>query len=157
VSQPSLELIKKEIETILPCYPRKEAAILPALHLVQRRLGYITAESEKLVAQVLGVRPVRVREVVTFYTMFSQKPLGKYHLQVCSNLSCTLAGGETVLDYLREKLKIKVGETTADGRFTLTTVECLGACDQAPCLMVNDDLHGRLDKTKIDELLARLE
>jgi len=157
VSQPSLELIKKEIETILPRYPRKEAAILPALHLVQRRLGYITAESEKLVAQVLGVRPVRVREVVTFYTMFSQKPLGKYHLQVCSNLSCTLAGGETVLDYLREKLKIKVGETTADGRFTLTTVECLGACDQAPCLMVNDDLHGRLDKTKIDELLARLE
>lgn len=157
MSQPSLELIKKEIETILPRYPRKEAAILPALHLVQRRLGYITAESEKLVAQVLGVRPVRVREVVTFYTMFSQKPLGKYHLQVCSNLSCTLAGGETVLDYLREKLKIKVGETTADGRFTLTTVECLGACDQAPCLMVNDDLHGRLDKTKIDELLARLE
>jgi NADH-quinone oxidoreductase subunit E len=157
VSQPSLELIKKEIETILPRYPRKEAAILPALHLVQRRLGYITAESEKLVAQVLGVRPVRVREVVTFYTMFSQKPLGKYHLQVCSNLSCTLAGGETVLDYLREKLKIKVGETTADGRFTLTTVECLGACDQAPCLMVNDDLYGRLDKTKIDELLARLE
>jgi len=157
VSQPALELIKKEIETILPRYPKKDAAILPALHLVQRRLGYITAESEKLVAQVLGVRPVRVREVVTFYTMFSQKPLGKYHLQVCSNLSCTLAGGETVLDYLREKLRIKVGETTADGRFTLTTVECLGACDQAPCLMVNDDLYGRLDKAKIDELLAKLE
>ncbi len=157
MSQPALELIKKEIETILPRYPKKDAAILPALHLVQRRLGYITAESEKLVAQVLGVRPVRVREVVTFYTMFSQKPLGKYHLQVCSNLSCTLAGGETVLDYLREKLRIKVGETTADGRFTLTTVECLGACDQAPCLMVNDDLYGRLDKAKIDELLAKLE
>lgn len=145
------------METLAARYPKKEAAILPALHLVQRKLGYISAEGEKFVAQVLGVRPVRVREVVTFYTMFSQKPLGKYHLQVCSNLSCTLNGATTLLDYLREKLGIEPGKTTPDGRFTLSTVECLGACDQAPCLMVNDDLYGQLDKAKLEALLASLE
>lgn len=150
-------MLRKEVEALLVRYPKKEAAILPALHLVQRKLGYIPAEGEKFVAQVLGVRPVRVREVVTFYTMFSQKPLGKYHLQVCSNLSCTLNGSQGLLDYLREKLGIEPGNTTADGRITLSTVECLGACDQAPCLMVNDDLYGHLDKAKLEALLASLE
>lgn len=150
-------MLRKEVEALLARYPKKEAAILPALHLVQRKFGYIPAEGEKFVARVLGVRPVRVREVVTFYTMFSQKPLGKYHLQVCSNLSCTLSGSQGLLDYLREKLGIELGNTTADGRFTLSTVECLGACDQAPCLMVNDDLYGHLDKAKLEALLASLE
>ncbi len=154
---PSWETLRQEVESLAARYPKKEAAILPALHLVQRKLGYISPEGEKFVAQVLGVRPVRVREVVTFYTMFSQKPLGKYHLQVCSNLSCTLNGSQTLLDYLREKLGIEPGETTPDGRITLSTVECLGACDQAPCLMVNDDLYGRLDKPKLEALLASLE
>lgn len=151
------EVIKKEIEAILPRYPKKEAAILPALHVVQRRLGFISPEAEKLVAQLLAIKPVRVREVVTFYTMFTRKPLGKYLLQVCSNLSCSLAGGESLLEYLQTKLAIKVGETTPDGRFTLSTVECLGACDQAPCLMVNDDLYGQLNKAKIDEILDKLD
>ncbi len=157
MSSPAWEMVKKEIEALLPRYPRKEAALLPALHVVQRNLGYITVEAEKLVAQLLGVKPVRVREVVTFYTMFSQKPLGRYHVQVCSNLSCTLRGGLKLLDYLKEKLKVNVGETTSDGKYTLSTVECLGGCDQAPCLMINDDLYGHLDEAKIDEILAKLE
>lgn len=151
------EAIKKEIETILSRYPKKEAALLPALHVVQRRLGFIPSEAEKFVAQLLAIKPVRVREVVTFYTMFTRKPLGKYLLQVCSNLSCSLAGGESLLEYLQSKLGIKVGETTPDGRFSLVTVECLGACDQAPCLMVNDNLYGQLDKARIDELLNKLD
>lgn len=157
MSSQVFEVIKKEIEAILPRYPKKEAAILPALHVVQRRLGFISPEAEKLVAQLLAIKPVRVREVVTFYTMFTRKPLGKYLLQVCSNLSCSLAGGESLLEYLQTKLAIKVGETTPDGRFTLSTVECLGACDQAPCLMVNDDLYGQLNKAKIDEILDKLD
>jgi NADH-quinone oxidoreductase subunit E len=157
VSAPIFEIIKKEIEALLPRYPKKEAALIPALHVVQRKFGFIPPEGEKLVAQLLEIKPVRVREVVTFYTMFTRKPLGKYHLQVCSNLSCSLTGGESILKYLKEKLGIKVGETTPDGRFTLSTVECLGACDQGPCLMVNDDLYGQLDKAKIDELLAKLD
>lgn len=151
------DIIKREIEALIPRYPKKEAALLPALHLVQRKLGYIPPEGEKLVAQLLGIKPVRVREVVTFYTMFTTKPLGKYHLQVCSNLSCSLAGGQSILNYLQEKLRISPGQTTPDGRFTLSIVECLGACDQAPCLMVNDDLFGHLTKEKIDELLTKLE
>lgn len=154
---PGLELIKKEIEAILPHYPKKEAALLPALHVVQRRLGFISPEGEKLVAQLLEIKPVRVREVVTFYTMFKRKPSGKYLLQVCSNLSCSLAGGGSILEYLQTKLGIKAGETTPDGRFTLSTVECLGACDQAPCLMINDDLYGQLNETRIDELLTKLD
>ncbi len=151
------EIIKKEIEAIIPRYPKKEAALLPALHVVQRKLGFIPPEGERLVAQLLEIKPVRVREVVTFYTMFTRKPLGKYLLQVCSNLSCSLAGGELILEYLKTKLGIKVGETTPDGRFTLLTVECLGACDQAPCLMVNDDLYGQLNKDKIDDLINKLD
>ncbi|OQX52946.1 MAG: hypothetical protein B5M54_07950 [Candidatus Aminicenantes bacterium 4484_214] len=95
--------------------------------------------------------------MVTFYTMFLEKPIGRYHLQVCSNLSCTLAGANDILNYLIDKLKIKPGETTADGRFTLTTVECLGACEHAPCMMVNYDYYGQLTPAKIDEILDGLE
>ncbi|MCX7974532.1 MAG: NADH-quinone oxidoreductase subunit NuoE [Candidatus Aminicenantes bacterium] len=151
------EIIKKEIETLIPRYPKKEAVLLPALHVVQKKLGFIPPEAEKLVAQILGIKPVRVREVVSFYTMFTTKPLGKYHLQVCSNLSCSLAGGSKILSYIKEKLQINPGETTPDGHFTLSTVECLGACDHGPCMMVNDDLYGHLNENKIDELLVKLD
>jgi NADH-quinone oxidoreductase E subunit len=130
---------------------------LPVLHLVQREVGCISAEEERFVAQVLGLRPMKVREVVTFYTMFLRRPVGKYHLQVCSNLSCSLLGAGPLLDYLQQKLGVRVGETTADGRFTLSTVECLGACEQAPSLMINFDYHGQLDGEKIDRILESLE
>lgn len=148
---------RKKLEKIIVRYPRSEAALLPVLHLAQQEFGFISPDTEKAVAALLQVKPIKVREVVTFYTMFSRQPLGKYHIQLCSNLSCTLMGVDSVLDHLRETLKIEVGETTPDRKFTLTTVECLGACEQAPCMMVNFDYHGNLDKKKVDKILSQLE
>jgi NADH-quinone oxidoreductase subunit E len=147
----------QKIREIVASYPRKEAAILPVLHLTQKEFGCISEEEEKRVAEILELKPIQVREVVTFYTMFNQKPVGKYHIQVCSNLSCSLLGAESLIDYLMEKLGIGLGETTPDKKFTLSSVECLGACEMAPSLMVNFDYHGNLDKEKIDNILSGLK
>lgn len=149
--------LKKKIEEVMARYPKKEAALLPVLHLVQGERGFVSADEEKEVAAFLGLKPIKVREVVTFYTMINRKPIGKYHLQVCSNLSCSLAGGEKIVDYLQDKLGIEIGKTTPDGKFTLTEVECLGACEQAPCMMVNFDYFGGLDREKIDSILGGLD
>jgi len=148
---------EKKIKELMSRYPKKQAAILPVLHLVQRELGYISEDGEKWVADLLGINPVKVREVVTFYSMLSRKPLGKYHIQICSNLTCSLMGAESLIDYVSEKLGIKLGETSEDGKFTLTTVECLGACDQAPSMMINTDYYGNMDKKKIDKILKELD
>jgi NADH-quinone oxidoreductase E subunit len=147
----------KKIEEILSRYPQKEAAILPILHLAQQEFGSISEEEEKLVAGILGIKPIKVREVVSFYSMLNRKPVGKYHIQVCSNLSCNLMGAEKLIEYLTEKLGIRPGETTPDKRFTLTTVECLGACEQAPSMMINFEYYGDLNRKKIDEILDKLE
>lgn len=148
---------KKKIEEMLSRYPRKEAAILPVLHLTQQEFGFISSKEEKLVADILGIKPIEVREVVSFYTMLLRQPVGKYHIQVCTNLSCFLMGAEKLIDYLKEKLGIEPGQTTQDEKFTLTTVECLGACELAPSMMINFDYHGNLDKKKIDEILDKLK
>ena len=150
-------LLRRRIEETAARYPKKGAALLPVLHLVQQETGCISAEEEKFVAQALGLKPMKVREVVTFYTMFLRRPVGKYHLQVCSNLSCILLGAGPLLEYLQKKLGVGVGETTSDGRFTLSVVECLGACELAPCVMVNFDYYGQLDREKIDRILEGLE
>jgi NADH-quinone oxidoreductase E subunit len=151
------ERTRKKIDKIVARYPQKEAAILPLLHITQQEFGFISPESEKLVAEILGIKPIRVREVVTFYTMLDREPIGKYSIQVCSNLSCSLLGVEKLIDYLKEKLRIEPGQTTKDKKFTLSLVECLGACEQAPCMMVNFDYYGNLDKKKIDKILDGLE
>lgn len=148
---------KKRIEEVISRYADKKAALLPVLHLVQRETGYISKKDEKEVAQRLGIKPIKVEEVVTFYTMFNQTEIGKFHIQVCSNLSCSLLGSESLIEHLKQKLGIGVGETTPDKKFTLSTVECLGACEQAPCMMINFDYHGHLDKEKIDNILDKLE
>lgn len=148
---------KKKIEEIASHYANKEAALLPVLHLVQHEAGSISTQEEKQVAEILGIKPIKVREVVTFYTMINQEPVGKYHIQVCSNISCSLLGAESLLEHLKSKLGIEAGETTSDKKFTLTTVECLGACEQAPCMMINFDYFGNLDKEKIDGILDKLE
>ncbi len=149
--------VRKEIDRIVARYPQKEAAILPLLHITQQEFGFISPESEKLVAGILGIKPIQVREVVTFYTMLNREPIGKYHIQVCSNLSCSILGAEKLTDYLKEKLSIEPGQTSEDKKFTLSLVECLGACEQAPCMMINFDYHGNLDKKKIDKILDGLE
>lgn len=151
------DALQKSIERMMARYPKKEAALLPVLHLVQREMGWISPAEERFIASLLGLKPMKVREVATFYTMILRKPLGKYHLQVCSNLTCSLLGAESLIDYIGEKLGIWPGETTPDGKFTLTTVECLGACEQAPAMMVNFDYYGHLDREKIEKILANLE
>lgn len=156
MSQELTDQTKKKIEEIASRYASKEAALLPVLHLVQREKGFISKQEEKQVAHLLNIKPIKIKEVVTFYTMFNQKEVGKYHIQVCSNLSCSLLGAESLIDHLKDKLGIEVGETTSDQKFTLTTVECLGACEQAPCMMVNFDYFGNLDKGKIDNILDNL-
>jgi len=148
---------KKEIKDIISSYPDKEAALLPVLHLLQREFGYISETEEKMVAELLDVSQVRVKEVVSFYTMFNRKQIGKYHIQLCSNLSCSLLGSDSLIEYISKKLGIKVGETTSDKKFTLSTVQCLGACEQAPCMMVNFNYYGKLDKKKIDIILDELD
>ena len=148
---------QKEVEAIMARYPQKEAALLPILHVAQREFGYIDQDTEEMVATLLEIKPIQVHEVVTFYTMYNRQPVGKYHIQICSNLTCSLLGAESLVEYLQKKLKIKVGETTKDKKFTLTTVECLGACEDAPCLMVNFDYYGHLDKKQIDEIIDSLK
>lgn len=151
------EKTKKKIEEIVARYPQKEAAILPVLHITQQEFGSISAEEEKLVARILGIKPISVRELVTFYTMLSRESLGKYHIQVCSNLSCSLLGAGNFVDYLVEKLGIEPGETTPDKKFTLSTVECLGACERAPCMLINFNYYGEMDPKKVDEILDGLK
>jgi NADH-quinone oxidoreductase subunit E len=148
--------LAKKIDDLGARYPAKQAALLPVLHLVQNEKGFLSAADEQAVAERLGILPVKVREVVTFYTMFRRSPVGKYHIQVCTNLSCSLAGGDGLVEHLKARLGIALGGTTADGKFTLTGAECLGACEQAPCLMINFDYYGNLDAAGIDRILEGL-
>lgn len=148
------EKLLAELQKIVPRYETQEACLLPALHLAQKEWGYISPEVEALVAEALNLPIIKVRQVSSFYTLFRYKPAGQYHLQVCRNLSCTLAGGQRLIELLSQRLGIKEGETTADGRFTLTTVECLGACQMAPVLQINDKYVGGLSEAKLDEILT---
>ncbi|MFC2157487.1 NADH-quinone oxidoreductase subunit NuoE [Acidobacteriota bacterium] len=148
---------QKKIKKLIARYPQKKAALLPLLHIAQQEFGQISAEEEKQVADLLDIKPIQVREVVTFYSMYNRRKIGKYHVQVCSNLSCMLLGAGNILDLLKEKLGIGPGETTEDGLFTLSTVECLGACEDAPCMMVNFDYYSHLDKEKIEKILDDLK
>jgi NADH-quinone oxidoreductase E subunit len=147
---------RRELEAILARYPDKEAAILPALHLAQREFGYVSDEAIVYVADLLGFTPARIEGVATFYTMYNRKPVGRYHVQICRNISCSLMGAEHLIDHVSKKLGIRPGETTPDGKFTLSKAECLGSCGTAPVLQLNDDYHEDLTEEKIDALLAGL-
>jgi len=144
-----------EVRAVAARYPRREAALLPILRVLQRVSGVLGRAEEELAAELLGFEPIRVREAVTFYSLVRQKPEGRHIIQICINLSCSMAGAGSSLASLQTRLGIKPGETTSDGRFTLLTVECLGNCDQAPCLMVDDDDHGRVREEQLDEILGR--
>jgi len=133
--------------------PDKRSALLPVLQLVQDERGFIGPEDEIAIAGLLDLQPVEVREVLTFYTMFRRRPAGRHLLQVCTNLSCTIRGGLWILDHLRTKLGLEPGETTQDGQFTLVEVECLGACDKAPCLMIDEDLFSCQTPDEVEDLL----
>lgn len=143
-------------ERLLTRYPDREAAILPTLYLAQREFGHLSDEAILYVADLLGFTPARIYGVATFYTMYNKKPVGKYHLQVCRNLSCSLMGAEHLIEHVARKIGVRPGETTADGRFTLSTVECLGSCGTAPVMQVNDDYHENLTEESIDAILDGL-
>lgn len=146
----------KEIEKLKPRYPTNQALLLPALHLAQKETGWISDPVMDEVAAAIDIPAPVVREVVTFYTMYNLKPVGKYHLQVCTNISCALMGAEALLAHCEKNLGIEAGETTRDKRFTITEVECLGACGTAPCLQINDDYHENLNLQRLDAVLAEL-
>jgi NADH-quinone oxidoreductase subunit E len=148
---------KKRFEEIVARYPKRMAAMLPTLWLAQHQHGWISTEVMEYVAALLQVPPSKVYEVVTFYTMFHQEPVGKHHFQVCRTLSCQLRGAETITAHLEKRLGIKVGETSSDGKFTLSEVECLGSCGTAPMLQLNNDYHENLNPENLDVLLEGLK
>lgn len=146
---------RKKIEAILPRYETKQAALLPILHLAQEQNGYISPEIEEVVANLLDLPLIKVREVTSFYTLYEKKPCGKIPIRICRNLSCVLRGGEMVLDHVKEKLGIDVGESTSDGRFRLESVECLCACEIAPMMQVGNTYYGFLTPEKVDAILRK--
>ncbi len=150
------EETKKQIAEQAARYPEKRSAILPALYLVQGEEGYITREGAEAVAKILGITPTEVWSVASFYTMFNLKPVGKFHIQACKNISCHLAGSEKIIETLSRKLGVPVGGTTADGKFTLSVVECLGSCGTGPMMQVNDDYYEGLTEARVDEILEAL-
>ena len=140
-------------------YPadQKQSAVMACLAIVQQECGYISSLSERIVAEYLGMAPMAVREVTTFYNMYNQQPVGKYKLNVCTNLPCQLRSGGQALRHLEQSLGVRMGETTPDGLFTLQQAECLGACADAPVLLVNDrNMCSFMSNDKIDELLDGL-
>jgi len=152
-SQDSQETIQRLLER----YPTRRAVMLPALHLAIQEFPYIDDEVCQAVADLLQVPMVDVKGVATFYSLFPTEPRGKYSLEVCINLSCSLNGARRCLHYLENKLGIKAGETTPDGRFTLRGMECLAACDKAPMMYINNEaMHTHLTEEKLDQLLQEL-
>lgn len=147
----------KKIKEKASKYPKRKGAILPALTLANKQLGYVDNEIYKEISDVIKVPQVEVAEAASFYTMFPKKPRGKYLLQVCSNISCALLGADAMVGYLEDKLAIKKGETTEDGLFTLISVECLGSCCTAPMIQINHDYHENLTREKLDDLLEGLK
>ncbi len=145
-----------EVQRLQGLYPHKRAALLPALHLAQETFGYISLEVEEYIAALFGLTAAHVHEVVTFYTLYFQQPKGRHVVAVCHNLSCHLLGAKTILDHLTQRLSVEVGETTADGRVTLQSVECLCACEQAPMMQVDDRYEGNLTPEKVDRILEGL-
>jgi NADH-quinone oxidoreductase subunit E len=145
-------------ETIVARYPadRRRSAVLPALDLVQHQQGYVTANAMRYVADLIGMTAADVEDVVSYYTMFYTKPMGRFVLSVCRTLSCALNGAERVTDEICSQLKIAPGQTDDSGTFTLIEVECLGACDRAPVVMVNDAWHEALQPEDVPTLLDGL-
>jgi NADH-quinone oxidoreductase subunit E len=149
--------VEAEIERHLAKYPegRSRSALLPLMFIVQRERGWLDPEGVAYLADRLRLRITDIWEVATFYSMFNTKPVGKYHLQICRTLSCKIMGADTITEHCSKRLGIKPGQTTEDGRFSLSEVECLGSCGTAPMLQLGVDYHENLTPEKVDELLER--
>lgn len=150
------ENAKQKLHETITHYSSARSALLPALWLVQEERGYVSDEAIEYVARFLDMPIAEVYGAVTFYTMLNRRKIGKYHIQVCRNICCWLRGAEDVVQYLKMRLKIDIGETTEDGMFTLSTVECIGACGSAPVMQVNNEYYENLTMEKIDDILGSL-
>jgi NADH-quinone oxidoreductase subunit E len=151
--------IKNQIQALLPRYPSKQALTLPALHMVHDHLRCVPREAIKEIADLLDLSPAEVHDTMTFYQFFREEnePLGKTRVWVCRSLACALRGGNELLDHLCQRLQVKPGGTSADGKITLEFAECLGACEGAPAIMVHDEHHHRVTPEKADALIEGLK
>jgi len=153
VSQSLLE----KFDNLCSKYPVKRSALVPILLTTQEEVGYLTPDSVRLISDYLKIPEVQVYEVITFYSMLRTRPVGKYHIQVCTNISCLLLGGEEIFEHISRRLAIKEGETTPDNLFSLAEVECLGACCNAPAMQINYKYHENLSVKKVNEILDQLK
>lgn len=144
---------EKKFQEYVSKYPKIDSCMLPALWLVQEQEGWISPEAIVFVGQKLGKTPIQVYEVATFYTMFNLKPIGKYHIELCKTVSCMICGAKELKQYIKDVLGLKSGETSEDGLFTFTEVECLGACGDAPMLALNGEYRGKLTKEKLEKMI----
>ncbi len=145
--------IEEHIKTIAAKYPDRRGALLPALHVAQREKGWLSQDALREVSAVLNLPEATVKGVATFYSMYKKHPAGKYLVQLCTNVACMIFGAETLLDLLGKKYGMEPGGTTEDGRFSLVIMECIGACDRAPAMLVNEDFHADLTEQRIMEIL----
>ncbi len=148
--------VEAEIDAHLAKYPVPRSAILPLMFIVQRERGYLDPAGVLYLANKLALRVTDIWEVATFYSMIQTRPVGKYHIQICKTLSCKILGEPGITNHVCKKLGIKPGETTADGRFTVSLVECLGSCGTAPMFQINFDYHENLTPEKVDRILEAL-
>ena len=146
----------QRIKDKLAQYPQRKSAVLPALTVAYRQVGHLNDDVYREISQVIGVPTLEIAEAATFYTMFPKQPVGKYLIQVCHNISCSLMGADSLVAYLEDKLGIKMGDTTSDGLFTLICVECLGSCATAPMMQINHDYYENLTPDKVDAILQQL-
>ena len=144
---------RQEIEAEFGHYPHKRALTIDAMKIVQKHRGWVPDEALKDISEILGVPVSELDSVATFYNLIFRKPVGRHVIMVCDSISCWMMGYDRLRDHLTGRLGIKMGETTADGRFTLLPIVCLGTCDHAPAMMVDEDLHRDLDTEKIDSIL----
>jgi NADH-quinone oxidoreductase subunit E len=146
-----------KIDEVIPHYPQKRSAALPLLHLVQEDLGFIPDEAIEWIAAKLGLQPVNVYELVTFYPMFRRRPIGRRHIKVCRTLSCALLGGYATCAEFSRQFGCEPGETSPDGEATVEFVECLASCGTAPVVMIDEELHLKVDAAKARELSAKIK
>lgn len=151
----SAEAVKR-LEWLKTRYPTKQAALLPALHLAQEEFGWCSDEVMLYIADQLGIPPIEVLETATWYTMYHKTPPGKHCVYVCTNVSCYLNGADDLLAHVEQKLGVRAGQTTTDGKVSLFAVECLANCDKAPTAQINDDYHDVLTKDSMDKLIDGL-
>lgn len=148
---------RKEIEDMFPHVPYKKAVCIDALRIVQKYHGWVSDEAVKELSEILEMSPDEIDSVATFYNNVFRKPVGRHVIMICDSISCWVMGYENILEALRNKLSIKYGETTADNRFTLLPIVCLGNCDHAPTMIIDRDLHNELTIDKLDEILDRYQ